>query len=111
MIDLFLQEKDKVALRNLSMVLRQLSEGEERSKNILLSVERAKEAIALDVTDGMSWCKLENDYVFTTGYLHLDVLGNAYLSLFFAGGQPDSMLKQCMAAYARAVRLRPSLID
>ncbi|XP_065828277.1 tetratricopeptide repeat protein 5-like [Oscarella lobularis] len=79
-------EKDKVALRNLSMVLRQLSEGEERSKNILLSVERAKEAIALDVTDGMSWY----------------VLGNAYLSLFFAGGQPDSMLKQCMAAYARA---------
>ena len=33
----------------------------------------------------------------------LDILGNAYLSLFFSGAQSPSMLKQCLAAYARAV--------
>ena len=31
------------------------------------------------------------------------VLGNAYLSLFFFAGQNPGSLKQCMAAYKRAV--------
>lgn len=40
------------------MVLRQLNvSGEERAKNIEQSVEKAKEAVQLDIKDGMSWCK------------------------------------------------------
>ena len=40
------------------MVLRQLNvNAEERAKNIEESVEKAKEAVQLDIKDGMSWCK------------------------------------------------------
>ena len=43
------------------MVLRQLNvSAEERSKNIEESVEKAKEAVQLDIKDGMSWCKSKN---------------------------------------------------
>lgn len=55
-----LQSKNKVSLRSLSMVLRQLppEEGaQEQSKRILESVELARQAVQLDVTDGTSWCK------------------------------------------------------
>ncbi|XP_028392755.1 tetratricopeptide repeat protein 5-like [Dendronephthya gigantea] len=79
--------KNKMSLRSLSMVLRQLGkDSRERVDNIKLSVEKAKEAVSLDITDGVSWY----------------ILGNAYLSLFFSGAQSPSMLKQCLAAYARA---------
>ena len=74
-----------MSLRSLSMVLRQLGKGslkygltyaaciieaivfeqnvlvtesQERIDNIKLSVEKAKEAVSLDVSDGVSWCKL-----------------------------------------------------
>ena len=53
-----LQSQDKVALRNLSMVLRQLgSDGTERARFVQESVEKAKEALQLDVKDGTSWCE------------------------------------------------------
>lgn len=53
-----LQSKNKVSLRNLSMVLRQLSGPPvEKIKLIEESVERAKEAVQLDITDGTSWCR------------------------------------------------------
>nr|KAG5707484.1 hypothetical protein BaRGS_011988 [Batillaria attramentaria] len=82
-------EKNKVSLRNLSMVMRQLGGApEERKQLVKDSVERAKEAVQLDISDGTSWL----------------ILGNAYLSLFFSGGQDPKILKQCMSAYSQAER-------
>lgn len=61
-----LQSKNKLSLRNLSMVLRQLNVGaEERVKNVEESVDKAKEAVQLDISDGMSWCRYSNS-------LHID---------------------------------------
>ncbi|BFZ12632.1 hypothetical protein BsWGS_15671 [Bradybaena similaris] len=79
--------KNKVSLRNLSMVLRQLSGPPvEKVKLIEESVERAKEAVQMDITDGRSWL----------------ILGNAYLCEFFSTGQKPKVLKQCMQAYSQA---------
>ena len=40
------------------MVMRQLGKDQsERMKNIEESVEKAKEAVQLDISDGTSWCK------------------------------------------------------
>ncbi|KAH9515620.1 Tetratricopeptide repeat protein 5 [Bulinus truncatus] len=79
--------KNKVSLRNLSMVLRQLSGPPvEKVKLIEESVERAKEAVQLDITDGTSWL----------------ILGNAHLCQFFSAGQNPKVLKQCMQAYGQA---------
>lgn len=51
------QSRNKVALRNLSMVTRQLSKNDaNKTKSIEESVQLAKEAIQLDVSDGTSWC-------------------------------------------------------
>ncbi|XP_064641603.1 tetratricopeptide repeat protein 5-like isoform X2 [Lineus longissimus] len=81
--------KNKVSLRNLSMVLRQLgSTSEEKLKNVEESVEKAKEAVGFDVKDGTSWF----------------ILGNAYLSLFFNMNQSPKVLKQCLSAYTQAER-------
>ncbi|XP_076448963.1 tetratricopeptide repeat protein 5-like [Babylonia areolata] len=82
-------EKNKVSLRSLSMVMRQLGGSPEECQQLVKdSVERAKEAVQLDITDGSSWL----------------ILGNAYLSLFFSGGQDPRVLKQCMSAYSQAER-------
>ena len=51
-------------LRNLSMVLRQVGEDvTERTKNIQESVEKAKEAVQIDIKDGTSWCKYKRLYM------------------------------------------------
>jgi len=48
--------KNKTSLRSLSMVLRQLGEDDKsRRSNISQSVELAKQAVAMDVEDGISW--------------------------------------------------------
>jgi len=87
------KSKNKVSLRNLSMVQRQLGkEYNDKVSNIRLSVDTAKEAVALDVSDGHSWF----------------VLGNAFLSVFFFAGQNPAVLKQCMSAYTRAEQDRTS---
>lgn len=79
--------KNKVSLRNLSMVLRQIGKDQnEKVENIKLSVEKAKEAVQCDVKDGTSWY----------------ILGNAYLSFFFCGSQSPQLIKQCMTAYFQA---------
>ncbi|XP_017875209.1 tetratricopeptide repeat protein 5-like [Ceratina calcarata] len=80
--------KNKVSLRNLSMVLRQetICSDEQRIENIQKGVESAKEAVSLDATDGVSWA----------------VLGNAYLSSFFTIAQNPAVLRLCMSAYAQA---------
>ncbi|CAN7992141.1 unnamed protein product, partial [Ixodes hexagonus] len=80
--------KDKVSLRNLSMVLRQVGETpNEKLKNICDSVDRAKQALELDITDGQSWY----------------ILGNAYLALYFSGSQSAKTLQEAMSAYSRAL--------
>ncbi|CAG2064964.1 unnamed protein product, partial [Timema podura] len=85
--------KNKVSLRNLSMLLRQerAKSSEERVKNIEQGVSFAKEAVQLDTNDGISW----------------SVLGNAYLSSFFMIGQDPKTLRLCMSAYLQAVSLCP----
>ncbi|XP_043101296.1 tetratricopeptide repeat protein 5 [Puntigrus tetrazona] len=86
------QSKNKVSLRSLSMVLRQLppEEGtQEQSKRILESVELARQAVQLDVTDGTSWY----------------ILGNAYISMFFTSGQNPQLSQQALSAYAQAEKI------
>ncbi|XP_052233486.1 tetratricopeptide repeat protein 5-like isoform X2 [Dreissena polymorpha] len=79
--------KNKLSLRSLSMVLRQLNVNtDQKLANVEESVEKAKEAVQLDITDGMSWL----------------ILGNAYLSLFFSKGQNPKILQQAMSAYKQA---------
>lgn len=87
--NIYSQGKNKVSLRNLSMVLRQevSSTTEQKIKNIQQGVEYAREAVSLDPTDGTSWA----------------ILGNAYLSSFFMIAQNPSILKLCMSAYGQAV--------
>ncbi|XP_072357697.1 tetratricopeptide repeat protein 5 [Scyliorhinus torazame] len=52
--------KNKVSLRNLSMVLRQVrAHGDDYSRNVFASVEQAKLAVQMDIKDGTSWCKLQ----------------------------------------------------
>lgn len=56
---LLVQSKNKVSLRNLSMVLRQLPVADKTApgKQVLESVELARQAVQLDVSDGTSWCE------------------------------------------------------
>ncbi|XP_062850283.1 tetratricopeptide repeat protein 5 [Trichomycterus rosablanca] len=86
------QNKNKVSLRNLSMVLRQLPpEGgaQDHGKRIMESVDLARQAVQLDVTDGTSWY----------------ILGNAYISLFFISGQNPQMSQQALGAYSQAEKI------
>ncbi|KAK4886780.1 hypothetical protein RN001_003051 [Aquatica leii] len=80
--------KNKVSLRNLSMISRQrpTSNREEKHKMIEYGLSLAKEAVQLDPNDGLSWI----------------VLGNAHLCSFFGLTQSPKTLKQCLAAYLRA---------
>ncbi|KAM4808627.1 tetratricopeptide repeat protein 5 [Rhinophrynus dorsalis] len=83
--------KNKVSLRNLSMVLRQQrsQDGDENSRNIMDSVKQAKQAVQMDTRDGTSWY----------------ILGNAYLSLFFCTGQNPKISQQALNAYVQAERV------
>lgn len=80
--------KNKAALRNMSIVMRQLLpvNQEEKFVSIRESVDKAKEAVSQDTNDGMSWY----------------VLGTAYLSLFFISNQNPKVLRQCLSAYSQA---------
>ncbi|XP_016398599.1 tetratricopeptide repeat protein 5-like [Sinocyclocheilus rhinocerous] len=86
------QSKNKVSLRSLSMVLRQMPPEEDtrgQSKHIVESVELARQAVQLDVTDGTSWY----------------ILGNAYISMFFTSGQNPQLSQQALSAYAQAEKI------
>lgn len=85
-------DKNKVALRNLSMVYRQLEvssttgeplDTEERQKNYKYSIELAKKAITCDMSDSQSWY----------------VLGNAHLTNFFVNNQSTLELESALKAY------------
>ena len=78
------QQKNKVSLRNLSIVMRHkvgLTKEE-----IEETVQISKEAVSLDVSDGTSWY----------------ILGNAYLAQFFLCGQASNVLKCSLNAYTKA---------
>ncbi|KAJ8720948.1 hypothetical protein PYW08_006413 [Mythimna loreyi] len=82
-------ERNRLSLRCLSIILRQESGDKKRSEAhpaILKSVELAREAVAQDIKDGVSWT----------------VLGNAYLCQFFMVAQDPDTLKQSMKAYRQA---------
>ncbi|XP_026174814.1 tetratricopeptide repeat protein 5 [Mastacembelus armatus] len=85
------QSKNKVSLRNLSMVLRQLpaADNDAHGKQVLESVDMARQAVQLDVTDGTSWY----------------ILGNAYVSLFFTCGQNPQLSQQALSAYAQSEKV------
>ncbi|XP_028285096.1 tetratricopeptide repeat protein 5 [Parambassis ranga] len=85
------QSKNKVSLRNLSMVLRQLPAADStvHGKQVLESVDMARQAIQLDDTDGMSWY----------------IMGNAYLSLFFTCGQNPQFSQQALSAYVQSEKV------
>lgn len=55
----FYQSKNKVSLRNLSMVLRQspAADSDAHAKQVMESVAMAREAVQLDVMDGTTWCE------------------------------------------------------
>ncbi|CAB1345333.1 unnamed protein product [Coregonus sp. 'balchen'] len=88
------QSTNKVSLRSLSMVLRQLpgGGGDEQGKRVLESVDMARQAVQLDITDGTSWY----------------ILGNAYISLFFTCRQNPQMSQQALSAYAQAEKVDPT---
>lgn len=108
-------EKNKHSLRGLSMVTRQLanrraqnvadvsensnSNNKENSTNqqatvndpntlIDESVTYAKEAVQLDIKDGMSWY----------------ILANSYLAQFFSGQHKSELIKHCISAYKFALK-------
>lgn len=85
-------KKNKMALRGLSMVMRQLINLEPKNSKTFLdeSIRFAKESLQLDFKDGMSWY----------------ILANCYVSLFFSpfGQQNASILKQAVSAYTQALR-------
>ncbi|KAF0029173.1 hypothetical protein F2P81_018278 [Scophthalmus maximus] len=85
------QSKNKVSLRNLSMVLRQLpaADGDTCTKQVLESLDMARQAVQLDVTDGTSWY----------------ILGNADVSMFFTGGQNPRFSQQAFGAYAQSEKV------
>ncbi|KAM9836410.1 tetratricopeptide repeat protein 5 [Aulostomus maculatus] len=85
------QSKNKVSLRHLSMLLRQLPAPDSvaHGKQVLESVDLARQAVQLDVTDGASWY----------------ILGNAYVSLFFCCGQNPQLSQQALSAYAQSEKV------
>ena len=78
------QQKNKVSLRNISIVMRQ-QDGVTKEQ-IEESVKISKEAVSLDVSDGTSWY----------------ILGNAYLAKFFLNAQASNILKCSLSAYEKA---------
>ncbi|CAM4516235.1 unnamed protein product [Leuciscus chuanchicus] len=93
------QSKNKVSLRSLSMVLRQLppeGDAQEQSKRIVESVELARQAVQLDVTDGTSWSSSMNPD------LHFN-----RATLF----QYEEMFSSALDGYSRAAALDPGWED
>ena len=102
------------------MVLRQLGKGQytsgyssilnsfvdekEKKKSIAESLEKAKEAVSVDVKDGISWSMIMS----LISHLSLSlsvILGNAYLAMFFSVSADPKMLQQASSAYTQAVHV------
>ncbi|KAK7600916.1 hypothetical protein V9T40_008357 [Parthenolecanium corni] len=82
------KEKNKVSLRNLSVVSRKESASTKESmiNNVSMGVRYATEALELDPNDGTSWY----------------IMGNAFISSFFSIKQSGKTLMKAMDAYNRA---------
>lgn len=96
-------------LRNLSMVFRQLKnvEGDERKANFAKSIELAKKAVALGMTDSQSWCKWIANFLninMLILFLCVDVLGNAHFTNFFVNNEDIEQLELALKAYAQTER-------
>ncbi|CAM4652085.1 unnamed protein product [Lepidochelys olivacea] len=81
--------KNKVLLKNLSMVLQQLQaeSAEQHTQNVMDSIQQAKLAVQMDMQDSHLWY----------------ILGNANLSLFFNTGQNPNISQQALSAYAQGL--------
>ncbi|CAM9225661.1 unnamed protein product [Chrysoparadoxa australica] len=79
------QKPNKESLRHLSMVLRQLP-GDGHEKLLTESLQKAKEAVALDLSDAHSWY----------------VLGNAHVAIFFRVSHSTRDLQRAIQAYTTA---------
>ncbi|KAF6724477.1 Tetratricopeptide repeat protein 5 [Oryzias melastigma] len=102
------QSKNNVSLRNLSMVLRVLpaANGEEHRKQVLQSVDLARQAVELDVKDGTSWRILGN------AYESVDKDATSFSELHFNRAtlfQYEEMFSCALADFRRAAELDPSL--
>ncbi|KAK9876699.1 hypothetical protein WA026_014078 [Henosepilachna vigintioctopunctata] len=82
------ERKNKVSLRNLSMLSRQdvPNSKADYTAHVEKGLNYAKEAVQMDPHDGLSW----------------SVLGNAHLSYFFGVQQNPKILRQCISAYSQA---------
>lgn len=89
-----MQRKNKVSLRNLSVVFRQLNtkDAEERRKFLFEGLQLAKEALQLDPTDGQSWL----------------ILGNSLLSVAFYSTHNDACIQKALSAYGQAEKYKLS---
>ena len=76
-------KKNKEALRYLSTITRALSR---EKRSVEDSLQMAKEALEMDLTDGSSWLNL----------------GNAYLAQYFGNLQDPAIMKQALSAYNKA---------
>jgi len=87
------KNRNKVSLRSLSVVLRQLqtANAEEKRKFYYDGLELAKEALQLDTTDSESWL----------------ILGNSYLSLTFYSSHNSGCLQKALAAYRQSEKYEP----
>ncbi|KAL8143248.1 hypothetical protein V2J09_016280, partial [Rumex salicifolius] len=108
---------NKNILCQLSMLERKMAQGAENEAELVdESIQYAKKAIALDVKDGNTWCKIlyeatrkkcKNDminYACCHFQFMSDNLGNACLTSFFVTGAWDySKLLQSLKAYQNAV--------
>ncbi len=81
------QRKNKVSLRRLSMVVRNLGDKKSAQTRLQESIGLAKQAVALDIKDGESWY----------------ILGNAYMRLFFNTFETAD-LERCLKTYDTAER-------
>ena len=82
------------ALRDASIVLRQMPDRSAVTENIRLSVARAKAAVALDLRSVESWT----------------VLGTASLAMFFAVSRDVEDLHRANQAYHRAVTREAAML-
>eukprot|EP00301_Raphidiophrys_heterophryoidea_P000175 c10092_g1_i1.p1 GENE.c10092_g1_i1~~c10092_g1_i1.p1 ORF type:complete len:287 (+),score=64.55 c10092_g1_i1:48-908(+) len=91
-------KQNKVTLRRLSMIVRIIinTKRSPQSASVVHDLENslklAKDAVALDIKDGVSWY----------------VMGNAFMGLYFARqteGDPSDLLRQAIRAYNQAEAL------
>ncbi|KAK6467603.1 tetratricopeptide repeat protein 5 [Huso huso] len=102
--------KNKVSLRNLSMVLRQIqTPNEDNSKNVFESVSKAKQAVQLDIADGTSW--LSGCVVFTLPQEKMDSTASSNPDLHLNRAtlyKFEEQFAEALHGFSRAAALDPA---